>query len=280
MPNSLPKTVFFTALLPGQKVSAADVFAMATDEPDYGLDIKLWSDSGTTYGRAYNFGEQPFGNSKLEYGTQAPFHMGFYHEAGIVNWTAGVHLHTLTEYRIHQFYSLARLAFQTGHAYWGWRFAGMGAHYIQDLTQPYHTKVMPGEGAMRLVATGALDMVGITGPKDDLVDQATSEHMALEKEGYCAALQALKSGAKNDPMSNALSQTSGDRQLYKAPYVRAVLSAQSYDLADPVAEALRPIMGEKSGCDTPKSIKAEVLFAKLMKNFGEHTRGFIRAILP
>jgi hypothetical protein len=275
LPNSLPSTSRnFAELVAGQMVKASDVFTSATDEPDYGLDIKLWSDSGTEFGRRYGFGDQPFGNPKLEYGSQAPFHMGFYHEATVVNWTATQLTHTLPEYRIHLFLSLSRLAFQSGHLYWGWRFAGMGAHYIQDLTQPYHTKVLPGESTFRLIYSGAIDKIGMHGQKEHFIEQASNEHLALEKRAYCAALQSQTPAA-------SLTQGLDDKQFYKAPYVRNILSAQSYDLADQVAVAFRPLMiSKKSSCEIPTLPKADALLGQLMKNFGQHTRGFIRAVLP
>jgi len=281
LPNSLtPTSRSFVALSPGQMVSVADVFATATDEPDYGLDIKLWEDSKSSFGLVYGFGEQPFGNPKLEYGTQAPFHMGFYHEPAIVDWAASEITHTLPEYRIHLFFSLAKMAFNTGHDYWGWRFAGLGAHYIQDLTQPYHAKVMPGESTTRLLYTGTLSAIGITGPKTKLVEQASDEHLTLEKQAYCSVLRTFQLGAKNDLVSSAIRQSNDDKRYYTPLYVREVLAAESYDMADEVALSLRPLLGSaQPGCAMPNSIKSEILFARLMKNFGQHTRGFIRAIL-
>ena len=43
------------------------------------MDIGLFADNGTDFGQGYGFGIQPFGNPNLEYSSQAPFHMGFYH---------------------------------------------------------------------------------------------------------------------------------------------------------------------------------------------------------
>lgn len=55
------------------------MIASANDEPDFGMDIGLFADNGTDFGQRYGFGQQPFGNPNLDYGSQAPFHMGFYH---------------------------------------------------------------------------------------------------------------------------------------------------------------------------------------------------------
>jgi hypothetical protein len=60
----------FVAVSEGDLVPAIDVVATATDEPDYGLDIGLWEDNDTAHGKAYGFGRQPFGNPKVEFGSQ------------------------------------------------------------------------------------------------------------------------------------------------------------------------------------------------------------------
>ncbi|MBW7926305.1 MAG: phospholipase, partial [Burkholderiaceae bacterium] len=122
------EAVKFAALREGEQVAPIDVVASASDEPDYGLDLGLWEDNGTAQGRAYGFGKQPFGNPALDFGTQAPFHMGFYHESRIVYAAAGFLKRTYPEYRVHLWKTLALHALRTGHDYWGWRFAGWAMH--------------------------------------------------------------------------------------------------------------------------------------------------------
>jgi hypothetical protein len=155
----------FLQLREGDPVAVLDVVATATDEPDYGMDIGLWEDNGTAYGTAYGFGKQPFGNPALEFASQAPFHMGFFHESEIVYKAAGFLRRTYPEYRIHLWQSLAAYALQTGHPYWGWRFAGWALHYIEDLTQPYHATVLPGVGVPRLLWINTFDLLGLHAPK-------------------------------------------------------------------------------------------------------------------
>ena len=56
----------FVALAAGEPVSVIDVIATASDEPDYGIDLGLWEDSGTEQGRRYGFGRcQPARSSVL-----------------------------------------------------------------------------------------------------------------------------------------------------------------------------------------------------------------------
>lgn len=123
----------------GQEVTARSVLRTFVDEPDWGLDHNLWSYT------EYGYGEQPYGEPEGE-SSKAPFHMKFQHENFIVNKFASHVLEGMTLDRMELFTRLAKLAFSTGHAYWGYRFTAWGMHYIQDLTQPYHSKAVPGKG--------------------------------------------------------------------------------------------------------------------------------------
>jgi hypothetical protein len=127
-----------------EKVAALAVFATAADEPDYGHDINLFSDNPGAVGALYGFGPQPFGDARFQYSSQAPFHMGFFHESPVVYAAAGFLERSWPDWRAYQYMGLARLAFASGHPYWGYRFLGWGLHHIQDLTQPYHAKPLPG----------------------------------------------------------------------------------------------------------------------------------------
>ncbi len=273
MPNSLrPTENRFLVLQPGDRVSALNVIASASDEPDYGLDIGLWSDSKTLAGNQYHFGNQPFGNPTVEFASQAPFHMGFYHEPGIVFKAAPYLAHTLPEYRIHLFFTLARYAFQSGHPYWGWRFAGWGAHYIQDLTQPFHATVFPGQNTMKTLLYGILDLIGIHGPKNRMVQQVTDEHFAIEHYEYEVLLDILTHSKTSDPVFIAMKNHTRDAKspLYAPGFVRKVLSAQSYGLAERTAAVVAHPFSAPP---------AHILLTELMANFGTHTRNWVRAIL-
>ena len=92
----------------------------------------------------YGFGPQPFGDARFPYSSQAPFHMGFFHESAVVYAAAGFLQRSWPDWRAYQYMGLARLAFATGHPYWAYRFLGWGLHHVQDLTQPYHAKPLPG----------------------------------------------------------------------------------------------------------------------------------------
>ncbi|MES2503529.1 MAG: phospholipase [Myxococcota bacterium] len=253
VPNSLSKSNRrFAPLSKKNGVKAAQVFISAVDEPDYGLDLGLWADSGTPYAQSYQFGPQPFGNPKLEFSSQAPFHMGFFHEWSLMYQVAPSLLRTYPEYRIHMYYTLSRFAFQTGHPYWGWRFAGWGAHYIQDLTQPYHATLLPGVNTARLIAYGILDKLGIEGPKNHLVTRASDEHLALEHKAHEEMLQIF--AGRVSPLGQALQQKAPESLRYTHSYVRNNLTSQSHDMSD------------------------NLDLTKLMQNFGVHTRAWIRSV--
>jgi hypothetical protein len=218
----------FVALHEGDQVPALDVIATASDEPDYGLDIGLWEDNGTSYGKAYGFGKQPFGNPAIEFGSQAPMHIGFFHESAIVYKAAPFLLRTFPEYRIQMWRSLASYALRTGHPYWGWRFAGWALHYIQDLTQPYHARVLPGVGVTRMLWINALDVVGIHEPKARAITFVTNRHLALENYQLRWLRDAHTRHATDDAALRALSDTARDAQtIYRDDTPRRLITLQA-----------------------------------------------------
>lgn len=172
--------VTFIRLDSGSVVDPLSVLVTATDEPDLGLDIGLYKDNHTDAGAMYGFGNQPFGNPNLDYGSQAPFHMGFFHEAKIVNKLAPYLQESYVTYRIELYRNLSALAFRMGQDYWGWRFMGWGLHYLADLTQPYHARALPGTSTLKMITMNALDMLGFSGMKNRAVQLVSNRHTALE----------------------------------------------------------------------------------------------------
>jgi hypothetical protein len=47
-----------------------------------------------------------------------------------------------TDERMQLYYQLALLAFDSGEDYWGYRLLGNAVHYLQDMSQPYHVKLI------------------------------------------------------------------------------------------------------------------------------------------
>ncbi|MEA1675138.1 hypothetical protein [Nitrospirillum sp. BR 11163] len=286
----------------GEALSVADVIATATDEPDFGLDIGLFQDNGQKQGALYNFGPQPFGNPLLDYGSQAPFHMGFYHEAGILYKAAPFLQHTYPEARVHLYMTLSRFAFAQGHPYWGWRFAGWAAHYVQDMAQPYHARVLPGVGTVSMLWTSVLDKVGVHGPRIAALNRVTNRHTALENYQKNRMTAALAQGDKDDPLVAALRDTSGDAtvQRLQPTTLRDVSSVQSVAAADAldaqversfparyVSDAATNLDGKDADlyalsrqATAAEQAKLAGLVADRMRQVGRDTRAVIRAVAP
>ena len=231
--NDLP----LQALTSGDLVSAVDVVVSANDEPDHGHDIGLFTDSGTTHGQVYGFGPQPFGNPNLEYGSQAPFHMGFYHESPVLYALGGFLKETYPQMRIHQYKRLAELAFAKGHDYWGYRFMGWGLHYIGDFSNPYHVTPVPGNSTLSTIWVGLLSMLGFPQAQQDAVQLVSNRHTVLEDFQSVVMTKAYEAHNLQHPMISALTV---DQPI--APYAESDVidkfAKASMDKADYVGEIL------------------------------------------
>ena len=196
----------FEELAAGDPATPMDVVTTASNEPDYGMDIGLFEDNSTAFGQQYGFGMQPFGNPNLDYGSQAPFHMGFYHESWIVYLFAPFLNETYPEYRIHLFKSLSEFAFSHGQDYWGWRFMGWGLHYMGDLSMPYHTAALPGYTTLQMLWVNILSMLGFPTPQANAVQLSSNRHVALETFQGIILNEALLKNDTQDPTLAALLQ--------------------------------------------------------------------------
>jgi hypothetical protein len=293
----------YVVLAEGSEVAAADVLATASQEPDYGLDLGLFADSGTAHGRSYGFGNQPFGNPTLEYATQAPFHMGLYHEARIVFAFGSFLRRTQPEARIALFTALARHALANGHEYWGWRFAGWAMHYVQDLTQPYHASILPGVNAARMVGINAVAMAGWERPKLDAVTLVSNRHAVVENYQLRRMRAAYEQRRFDDALLAALRDVSQDREhwQYRLADTRAMVSQEAFDAAPaldaqlersfPVHYTADPAVSlgsDTDGLDMPavasqhsatEHQRLEQQVAALLKRLGVHSRALVRDLL-
>jgi hypothetical protein len=214
----------------GELVSPIYVMATATDEPDYGFDLGLFEDNGTSWGQIYGFGNQSFGNPALEYGSQAPFHMGFYHESWLVFAAAPFLKRTYVEYRIHLYKTLAEYAFSKGQDYWGWRFLGWATHYLNDLSMPYHTSVLPAKGPLAMIWINIKAMLGFPRSRDNAVLLLSNRHTVYEHFQWIVLRDAHLSGNYNHPMLKALVNPA-DRIAYDNNFPRKVAARESARLA-------------------------------------------------
>ena len=164
----------------GENVPACLVLETAADEADLGMDIGLFSDNHTEFSALYGFGKQPFGDNRVSFSSQAPFHYGAYHESSIVYLLAPQTKESYAEYRIKLFRDLAKFAFSTNHPYWGYRFLGIGLHYLQDLNQPYHAKYFPGFYTSTILANYSLSLIGFQKYLTNKINLVANRHFLLE----------------------------------------------------------------------------------------------------
>lgn len=241
------QNMIYIPLTPGEKINALDVVSSASDEPDNGLDIGLWEDNNTPFGKEYGYGKQPFGNPKLSYGTQAPFHMGFYYESKIIYKADPSFQKTFTEQRVHLDRSLAKLAFQTGHPYWGYRFAGWGLHYLQDMTMPYHTTMTPGRRAVTMLSLAVLDLIGIHGPKSSAVSEVSRAHILIEKLLNEELRDAFLKHDEGNVLFKTLADTSIDKTYpaYFDHFLSRVAAKESHAAAKSFPSLLKAIITDR-----------------------------------
>lgn len=291
----------FEALAEGEMVAPLDVVSAASNEPDYGLDIGLFTDNGTDFGQYYGFGAQPFGNPGLDYGSQAPFHMGLYHESPLIYVFASFLKESYPEYRIHLFKSLSKFAFDHGQDYWGWRFMGWGMHYLGDLSMPYHTTALPGYSALRMIVVNLCDMLGWHTPKNNAVQLSSNRHVALETfEGIILVNATLADDSQDITLAALLK--SRTIPAYSDSIPRDKLSKISHDLCREMDKTLADLMPYHYVCDPSVELgdvpqryeiidmleaehgkgaveKIEKLQAEAMTAFAVYGRSYVLAIL-
>lgn len=229
----------FIVVTEHEKVAPLAVLASAADEPDYGHDINLFSDNPGNVGALYGFGPQPFGDERFQYSSQAPFHMGFFHESAVVYAAAGFLERSWPDWRAYQYMGLARLAFANGHPYWGYRFLGWGLHHIQDLTQPYHAKPLPGVDLASLLLLEGKALAGFAADKQMSIERVATRHTEVEKYQSTWLRRLLRAGQPH-PMLTAYVDTAQDQRYppYSVNYLRKVVSAESVDDSAAFDEAI------------------------------------------
>ena len=292
----------FVRVQPGQLLAALAVLASASDEPDYGMDVNLWEDSPGPWGQQFGLGKLPFGNPKLDFSTQAPFHMGFYDESPILYAAAGFLRRTYPLLRLHQYQGLSELAFQSGHPYWGWRFAGLAMHYVQDMTQPYHARLAPGFGTARMIGIQLRALLGMPQARDDMVVLLSNRHFVLER--YASQLNPVDASApRGNALERALADTGTDtaQGAWTATALRDTVARQSYGLGEAVTAQLLAsvpsayvddpgfdfgaeggdidVMAEVERQKPQTQAALDASIARLMRHFGAHSRNLVRAIL-
>lgn len=257
-------TTNYVELTEGQLVSPLRVLCTANDEPDYGFDLGLFEDNKTEYGKMYGFGQQPFGDPNLEYGSQAPFHMGFYHEPAIVFFFGPFLKKTLPEYRINLFKMLSEYAFKTGNDYWGWRFMGWGMHYLGDLSMPYHAGPLPGVSAIKMIWINLKAMAGFPKSKDNAVQIVSNRHSVLEQYQW----QVLRNAYLNDMEGNLVTQALKnpiEHIDYTADFPRNIVALESVARSKKVDKIIKKWMPKKLVSDPTFATPGSPELGKIME---------------
>lgn len=292
----------YLSLQEGEMVAPLLVISSATNEPDYGLDLGLFEDNNTWWGDIYGFGTQTFGNPNLEYGTQAPFHMGFYHESGLVFAAAPFLRRTFVEYRIHLYQTLAEYAFNNNQPYWGYRFMGWAMHYIGDLSVPYHASVLPGVSALRMIWINLKAMLGFPRSRDNAVQLVSNRHAVYEQFQYLVLRKAFEEGNVNHPFIEALANPT-EMIAYASDFPRNVVAKEAFELGRKTSRAMRRSFPERLISDPSfeavgsaemdnllefmtaekgqESVAAMTdLIAERFRAYSMHTHSFVAAMLP
>jgi hypothetical protein len=283
----------YLVLKPGEAVTPLQVLSSAADEPDYGHDINLFSDNPGELGARYNFGVQPFGDARFEYSSQAPFHIGYYHEPELIYLAAPYLRQTLPHWRVYQYAGLARLAFAHGHDYWGYRFLGWAMHYVQDLTQPYHAKTVPGYSTQQLLWTALKGALGDSSERDALITRVADRHTAIERYQLERMQQLMAQPGEPAPLLAAYAQTAGaeDYPAFAFDYPQQVVAAESYLSADEFDRLIGQWLANQAPAEpgfsssnqlhlaTPDAALERVL-VQLFQRFGQPSRNLLKATAP
>lgn len=299
IPLSKGATQRFVALQPGQLVSPLAVVASGSDEPDYGYDIDLFDDNPG--GGGLGFGQQPFGNPALRVSSQAPFHMGFFHQGAVFNSLAPAFARSFAQLRVQQYSGLAALALRTGHAYWGWRFTGLAMHYVQDLAQPYHASAAPGARLPGMVWANLLAQLGFPDRKAGLVVLQSNRHFVLETYQTRLLLDAAR--AKQDTANEKAlrdSRLDAGYPAWSSHYLRDVVAREAFDAGPATDEAIvvgapaRYVtdpafdFGAASGINLDADMRRQLqtqrdamqaAIARLLGHAGAHSRNLVRGVL-
>ncbi len=281
----------FTELKDGGNVAPISVIASAADEPDYGHDIGLFTDNNTEFGKTYNFGVMPFGDPRLFYASQAPFHMSFFYESGIIYAAAPYFKRTFPELRILQFYKLAKYAFQTGHDYWGYRFMGWAMHYLGDLTQPYHSTLIPGVGTSRALWVNTKAMIGFDGGKKEIMERMSDRHTAIEHYQFDVLFELVSKKDFQNEMIQSYKKKENDSKYreFDLKYAREVIAKESNAKSEELDEKIgssdyimifKAQKVQKEGHSPDQGSKeVDAFINQLFVSFGSHMRNFAKKTL-
>lgn len=155
-----------------------EIIATYVDEPDFGLDINLYDDNLDRY--PYQFGTQPIGVAHVPYVSQFLFHASTHNEAKLIKFLSPRLKENYPVYRAYLYFALAHFAKRTDHPYWSARFLSWGLHYVQDLTQPYHSKLFPEYSNEQMLFWFMKKKLGFPRDYEDAQQIIANRHLIIE----------------------------------------------------------------------------------------------------
>ncbi|HQI20929.1 MAG TPA: hypothetical protein PLW55_16385, partial [Leptospiraceae bacterium] len=170
-------------------------------------------------------------------------------------------------------------------------------------TQPYHARVLPGVGTLRMLWINFMDIIGRHEGKKNIVQLVSNRHLALENFQRRIMTRDLRNKDLNQPYWFALQNTEFDSKYnhFNKKYLRDVLTEESVSKSDELSREIMALMPvrlvddpgvefeeEKGSMDLLRTMEtnqpgsvsqfANVL-ARLTGAAGVHSRNYVRAIL-
>jgi hypothetical protein len=132
----------------GKYTTALEVLSVYSDEADWLMDdgVERLADAAPSIGKTV--------------GTATRVFRHFWYE-GDPDVPADVRRAQELDERVALFLKLSRRAFELSEPYWGYRFLASALHYLQDITQPFHIRLLPDSGfinSIRLAQAGLCDL--------------------------------------------------------------------------------------------------------------------------
>lgn len=132
----------------GKFTSPLEVLSVYSDEPDWLMDdgVESLENAAPSIGKTV--------------GTATRVFRHFWYE-GDLDVPRDVRNAQELDRRVMLFLKLSRAAFELGEPYWGYRLMASAIHYMQDITQPFHIRLLPNSdfiSSIRLTQAGLCDL--------------------------------------------------------------------------------------------------------------------------
>jgi hypothetical protein len=107
----------------------------------------------------------------------------------------------IAPYRADLYAHLAKGAFATGHPYWGYRFLAWSLHYVQDVTQPWHTVFVPDLTFLKLSKSEMKKEISALHYLTEAFGDSWMENQSLQRRPVTEPDRKLAAQLSEKPMS-------------------------------------------------------------------------------